>query len=76
MTKIRTLNFEIRTLACPPLEEAGKKEGGWEEESRVVARDKLLPALAFPPPPNFVSLKLARRLNFSYRLPFALLCVL
>jgi len=37
---------------------AGKKEGGW----RVDVHQEFLPALAFPPPPNFVPAKLARRL--------------
>jgi len=35
---------------------AGKKEG--------VGGKEFLPALAFPPPPNFVPAKLARRLKF------------
>jgi len=41
--------------------QAGKKEGGWGEG--IFARPRF-PIPIFPPPPNFVPVKLARRLLF------------
>jgi len=49
LTKIRTANSEIQSLG------RAKRKGVGEKE--------FLPALAFPPPPNFVPVKLARRLK-------------
>jgi len=49
LTKIRTLNSEIQSLGRTKRKGVGGKE--------------FLPALAFPPPPNFVPTKLARRLS-------------
>ena len=48
LVKIRTANSEIQSLG-----RAKRKGGGGKE---------FLPALAFPPPPNLVPTKLARRL--------------
>ena len=51
LTKIRTLNSEIQSLGRAKRKGVGGKE--------------FLPALAFPPPPNFVPVKLARCLIYS-----------
>ncbi|MBU1991599.1 hypothetical protein KKC67_01125 [Patescibacteria group bacterium] len=42
---------------------AGKKELGWGEG--IFARPRF-PIPIFPPPPNFVPVKLARRLDFKF----------
>jgi len=44
---------------------AGKKEGGWGEG--IFARPRF-PIPIFPPPPNFVPVKLARRLKFNFNI--------
>jgi hypothetical protein len=44
------------------LRKAIKSHGG--QKGRGLGGKEFLPALAFPPPPNFVPVKLARRLKF------------
>jgi len=51
LSKTRIPNFKIQSLGRTKRKGAGGKE--------------FLPALAFPPPPNFVPTKLARRRYFS-----------
>lgn len=50
-----------KVLGAKP-KQAGKKEGGWGEGIFACPR--------FPPPPNFVPVKLARRLSFSLLILF------
>jgi len=43
--------------------QAGKKEGGWGKSSlrEISRRERIFARPRFPPPPNFVPVKLARR---------------
>jgi len=48
---------ELRSAEPKLNARAGKKEGGWGGGGGIFARPR------FPPPPNFVPVKLARRLK-------------